>query len=104
MCSSLHGLLFDIGDVSWAVRSCLAVLSQCVKGCTYGVLYTSLAASFPIPANLIGTCGCDSLQKAVKSELPAGSYNNCCREHPSRGKIDGFCLVCIFISVGRGKQ
>jgi len=28
----------------------------------------------------------------VKSELPAGSFNNHCQEHPGGGKIDGFCL------------
>lgn len=104
MCSSLRGLLSDTGAVSWAGRSCLAVLSQHVKGCRYGVLDAVLAASLPSPANLVGTCSSDSLQKVEKSELPAGSCNNCCQEHPSRGKIDGFCLFVVFISVGRGKQ
>lgn len=61
-------------------------------------LYTVLAASFLTPANLAGTCGCDSLQTAVKSELPAGSCNNCCQEHPRSRKRDGFCLfVSLFL-------
>lgn len=81
------------------------MLSQRVKDCTCGVLYEILAESFPTPVNLIGTCGCDSLQKVVKSELPAGSYNNRCQEHPTRGKIDGFCLsVSLFLWGGASSE
>lgn len=68
-------------------------------------LHTVLAASSPTPAKLTGTCGCDSLQTAVKSELPAGSCNNCCQEHPSRGKRDGFCLfVSLFLWGGASSE
>ena len=65
-----------------------------------------LAESFPTPANLIGTCGCDRLQKVVKSELPAGGQvdNSCCREHPSRRKIDGFCLHLYFCGEGQAAK
>lgn len=67
--------------------------------------YTVLAASFLTPANLTGTCGCDSLQTAVKSELPAGSCNNCCQEHPSRGKRYVFCLfVSLFLWGGASSE
>lgn len=68
-------------------------------------LHTVLAASSLTPAHLTGTCGCDSLQTAVKSELPAGSCNNCCQEHPSRGKRDGFCLfVSLFLWGGPSSE
>lgn len=67
--------------------------------------YMVLAASFLTPANLTGTCGCDSLQTAVMSELPAGSCNNCCQEHPSRGKRYVFRLfVSLFLWGGASSE
>lgn len=63
--------------------------------------HTLLPASSLSPANLTGTCGCDSLQIAVRSELPAGSCNNCCQEHPNRGEMDSVCLYLYFCGEGQ---
>lgn len=66
------------------------------------VCCTKFWQSFPTPTNLIGTCGSDNLQEVVKSELPAGSFNNHCQEHPGGGKIDGFCLfISLFLWEGQ---
>lgn len=103
--------LLSVLIFTWALLSDtglgLGLLSHGAQPACEGLhgLYTLLAASFLTPANLPGTCGCDSLQTAVKSELPAGSCNNCCQEHPRRGRRDGFCLfVSLFLWGGAGSE